>query len=135
MAAARKGFFMAENDNVMFDENEGTVTLTDDNGKPAVFHFYEETYIPLDDEDGVTTNFECISSMEYDGTVYYALLPESSDEEEPDEFVVLKGEENDDELLLSSIDNEEENQKIGELFLKALFSLEEMSGDDDEILQ
>lgn len=125
---------MAENENVVFDENEGTVTLTDEAGKSAVFHFYEETYIPLDDEDGVTTNFECISSMEYDGAVYYALLPQTSDDDEPDEFVVLKGEENDDELLLSSIDDEEENQKIGELFIKALFSLEDMD-DDDEILQ
>lgn len=125
---------MAEND-VIFDENEGTVTLMDEAGKPAVFHFYDETYIPLDDEDGVTTNFECISSMEYNGVVYYALLPESAEDDEPDEFVVLRGEENDDELLLSSIDDEEENQKIGELFLKALFSLEDMSDDDDENLQ
>lgn len=121
---------MAENDNVAFDENEGTVTLTDESGDIAVFHFFEETYIPLDDEDGVTTEFECISSMEYKGAVYYALLPKSEDE-----FVVLKGEENDDELLLSSIDDEAENQKIGELFLKALFSLEDMSEDDGEILQ
>ncbi|MDY4587177.1 MAG: DUF1292 domain-containing protein [Oscillospiraceae bacterium] len=126
---------MAENDNVTFDENEGTVTLADESGETAVFHFYEETYIPLDDEEGVTTEFECISSMDYKGAVYYALLPKSDDdEEEPDEFVVLKGEENDEELLLTSIDDEEENQKIGELFLKALFSLEDMS-DDGEILQ
>lgn len=125
---------MAENENVVFDENEGTVTLTDESGKPAVFHFYEETYIPLDDEEGVTTNFECISSMEYDGNVYYALLPQSADDEEPDEFVVLKGEEQDDELLLSSLDDEED-QKVGELFLKALFSLEEMTGESDDILQ
>ncbi|MGN1338766.1 MAG: DUF1292 domain-containing protein [Oscillospiraceae bacterium] len=126
---------MADN-NVIYDENEGTVSLTDENGKTAVFYFYDETYIPLDDEEGVTTNFECISSMEYDGAVYYALLPEATEEDdEPEEFVVLRGEENDDELLLSSLDTEEENMKIGELFLKALFSLEDMSGDDDEILQ
>ena len=127
---------MADNDPVIFDENEGTVTLNDDAGKPAVFHFFEETYIPLDDEDGNTTNFECIASMEYEGAVYYALLPASEDEdEEPDEFVVLKGEEDGDELLFTSIDSEEENQRIGEMFLKGLFSLEDMSGDGDEILQ
>ena len=121
---------------VIYNENEGTVTLMDEAGKAAVFHFYDETYIPLDDEDGVTTNFECISSREYDGAVYYALLPEAADEEEePEEFVVLRGEETDDELLLSSLDSEEENLKIGEMFLKALFSLEDMSDDDDEILQ
>ena len=59
---------MAENENAIFDENEGTVTIKDKTGKPAVFHFFEETYIPLDDEDGVTTEFECIASMEYDGS-------------------------------------------------------------------
>ena len=96
---------MAENENAIFDENEGTVTIQDRAGKPAVFHFFEETYIPLDDEDGVTTEFECIASMEYDGVVYYALLPKPENEDDvSDEFVVLKGEEDGDELLFSSID-------------------------------
>ena len=127
---------MAENENAIFDENEGTVTIRDKAGKPAVFHFFEETYIPLDDEDGVTTEFECIASMEYDGVVYYALLPKPENEDDvSDEFVVLKGEEDGDELLFSSIDSEEENERIGELFLKGLFSLQEMEDGEDDILQ
>ncbi len=127
---------MAENENAIFDENEGTVTIKDKAGKPAVFHFFEETYIPLDDEDGVTTEFECIASMEYDGVVYYALLPKPENEDDvSDEFVVLKGEEDGDELLFSSIDSEEENERIGELFLKGLFSLQEMEDGEDDILQ
>ena len=127
---------MADNDNVIIDENGESVTIKDDSGKPAVFHFFEETYIPLDDEDGVTTEFECISSMEYEGVIYYALLPKPENEDdEPEEFVVLKGEEDGDELLFSSIDSEEENQRIGELFLKGLFSMEEMDGGEDDILQ
>ena len=105
---------MADNDNVIIDENGESVTIKDDSGKPAVFHFFEETYIPLDDEDGVTTEFECIASMEYEGVIYYALLPKPENEDdEPEEFVVLKGEEDGDELLFSSIDSEEENQRIG----------------------
>ena len=127
---------MAENENAIFDENEGTVTIQDKAGKPAVFHFFEETYIPLDDEDGVTTEFECIASMEYDGVVYYALLPKPENEDDvSDEFVVLKGEEDGDELLFSSIDSEEENERIGELFLNGLFSLQEMEDGEDDILQ
>ena len=113
---------MADNDNVIIDENGESVTIKDDSGKPAVFHFFEETYIPLDDEDGVTTEFECIASMEYEGVIYYALLPKPENEDdEPEEFVVLKG--------------EEDNQRIGELFLKGLFSMEEMDGGEDDILQ
>lgn len=127
---------MADNDNVIIDESGESVTIKDESGKPAVFHFFEETYIPLDDEDGVTTEFECIASMEYEGVIYYALLPKpESEDDEPDEFVVLKGEEDGDELLFSSIDSEEENQRIGELFLKGLFSMEEMTDGEDDILQ
>ena len=127
---------MADNDNVIIDESGESVTIKDDSGKPAVFHFFEETYIPLDDEDGVTTEFEGIASMEYEGVIYYALLPNPENEDdEQEEFVVLKGEEDGDELLFSSIDSEEENQRIGELFLKGLFSMEEMDGGEDDILQ
>ena len=127
---------MADNENVIYDENEGTVTISDSAGKPAVFHFFDETYIPLDDEEGNTIEFECIASMEYDGVVYYALLPKSENEDDDvDEFVVLKGEEDGDELLFSSIDSEEENQRIGELFLKGLFSMEDMEDGEDDFLQ
>ena len=127
---------MADNDNVIIDENGESVTIKDDSGKPAVFHFFEETYIPLDDEDGVSIGGGGIASMVYEGVIYYALLPKPENEDdEPEEFVVLKGEEDGDELLFSSIDSEEENQRIGELFLKGLFSMEEMDGGEDDILQ
>ena len=39
---------MADNDNVIIDESGESVTIKDESGKPAVFHFFEETYIPLD---------------------------------------------------------------------------------------
>lgn len=138
-AEALKGKIMAENNNVIFNEQEGSVTIFDDAGKPAVFQFFDEAIIPLDDEDGKTTNFECIASMEYEDTMYYALLPEPENEDEVgDEFVVLKGEEENDELLFSSIDSDEENVRIGDLFLKALLATADMAeddGDDGEILQ
>ena len=31
---------MADNDNVIIDENGESVTIKDDSGKPAVFHFF-----------------------------------------------------------------------------------------------
>ena len=74
--------------------------------------------------------------MEYEGVIYYALLPKPENEDdEPEEFVVLKGEEDGDELLFSSIDSEEENQRIGELFLKGLFSMDEFDVGEDDIFQ
>ena len=105
---------MADNDNVIIDENGESVTIKDDSGKPAVFHFFEETYIPLDDEDGVTTEFECIASMEYEGVIYYALLPKPENEDdEPEELVARIAIDDGDDLRIWSIDSFEENQRIG----------------------
>ena len=82
----------------------------------------------LVDEDGVEQQFEMLDTMEVDGERYYALVPYYDDptkEIEADtELVVLKSEydENDDETLVS-IDNDEEYEKIGNMFLERLNKL------------
>ena len=75
--------------------------------------------------------------MEYEGVIYYALLPKPENEDdEPEEFVVLKGEEDGDELLFS-LDRlrGREPAHRGAFRLKGLFSMEEMDGGEDDILQ
>lgn len=79
----------------------------------------------LVDEDGVEQTFEMIDVMEVDDERYYALIPYYDDptkELEADtELVILKAEydENDEEIL-ASIDNDEEYEKIGNMFLKRI---------------
>lgn len=82
----------------------------------------------LVDEDGVEQQFEMLDVMEVDNERYYALVPYYDDptkEIEADtELVVLKSEydENNDETLVS-IDNDEEYEKIGNMFLERLNKL------------
>lgn len=82
----------------------------------------------LVDEDGVEQQFEMLDVMEVDDERYYALVPYYDDptkEIEADtELVVLKSEydENNDETLVS-IDNDEEYEKIGNMFLERLNKL------------
>lgn len=84
----------------------------------------------LVDEDGVEQQFEMLDVMEVDDERYYALVPYYDDptkEIEADtELVVLKSEydENNDETLVS-IDNDEEYEKIGNMFLERLNRLYE----------
>ncbi|MDE5577767.1 MAG: DUF1292 domain-containing protein [Oscillospiraceae bacterium] len=84
----------------------------------------------LVDEDGVEQQFEMLDVMEVDDERYYALVPYYDDptkEIEADtELVVLKSEydENNDETLVS-IDNDEEYEKIGNMFLERLNKLYE----------
>ncbi len=88
----------------------------------------EKDYTPeiftLTDEEGNEQEFELMDIMEENGTVYYALVPYTEDPdtmiEEDTELVVLKvGEENGEEFL-STIDNDEEYERIGQIFIQRI---------------
>lgn len=83
---------------------------------------YEPELIDLEDEDGNTTTFEIIDGMEFNGGLYYALIPYTENDEETemdeDEFVILKEVEKDGDKLLATIDDDKEYSDVGEAFLK-----------------
>ena len=76
----------------------------------------------LVDEDGVEQSFEKIDEMDVDDNHYYALVPYYEDPtkelEADSELVVLKAEydENGEEVLVT-IDDDEEYERIGNIFL------------------
>jgi len=98
----------------------------------------EKDYTPeiftLTDEEGNEQEFELMDIMEENGTVYYALVPYMEDPdamiEEDTELVVLKvGEENGEEFL-ATIDNDEEYERIGQIFIQRISEM--LEGDEDE---
>ncbi len=82
----------------------------------------------LVDEDGVEQQFELLDTMDVGDDRYYALVPYYADPSQElgsdTELVVLKSEfdENDEETLVS-IDNDEEYERIGNMFLERLNKL------------
>ena len=78
----------------------------------------------LTDENGVETDFELIASQEIDGTTYVALIPYAPEKEESveEEYVVLKlvADENGEDLLIT-IDDDDEFEKVAEIFEDMLF--------------
>lgn len=112
------------------------------NENESAFLDEDEGIIELEDEDGNVTRFEFVDRAEMDGTAYYALIPEEFDEnsEDPPEFVVLKETEIDGEMMLSTVDDDDEYQRVGEMFLQRfaelpdldLSELEEVDGADEE---
>ncbi len=79
----------------------------------------------LVDEDGVEQQFEMLDTMEVGDDRYYALVPYYDDptkEVEADtELVVLKSEYDDNnEETLVSIDDDDEYERIGNMFLERL---------------
>ncbi len=87
----------------------------------------------LVDEDGVEQQFEMLDCMEVDDTTYYALVPYNENPEEllneNDELVILKAAEENGEEILATIDDEDEYNKVGEMFLARL---NELFGEDEE---
>jgi len=91
----------------------------------------------LTDEEGNEHEFELMDVMEVEGTTYYALVPYSEDPEaaleEDTELVILKGGEDEDGVdYLTTIDNDEEYDRIGQIFLDRISEM--LEGDfEDEI--
>lgn len=103
----------------------------------------QDEYMPdlyeLEDENGDKQSFELLDVMEYEGEKYYALTPYFDEDEaermleDSGEVVILRSEfdENNDEIL-ASIDDDEEYEKIGELFMKRIEDMFEFDEDDDD---
>ena len=89
----------------------------------------------LEDENGNKQTFELLDAMEYGDEKYYALTPyyENGDEalEDSGDVVILKAEydENNDEIL-ASIEDDDEYEKIGQIFMERIEEMFEF--DDDE---
>ena len=76
------------------------------------------------DEDGNEQTFEMLDVMEVDDQRYFALIPYQADPEsmieDDGELVILKSDMVDGEEMLVSIEDDDEFDRIGELFLKRL---------------
>lgn len=96
-----------------------------------------EEYTPdlytLEDEEGNEQTFEMLDAMEYEGEKYFALTPYFENPEDmlgdSGEVVILKSEFTGDEEMMVSIDDDDEYEKVGNIFMKRI---EEMFAFDDE---
>lgn len=90
--------------------------------------FEDDIYI-LTDEEGNENKFELQGSLELEGITYLALIPI---DETDDEFVILKVETDEDgEEILVTIDDDDEFDKIADIFQDELFSNIDYDDDDN----
>lgn len=82
--------------------------------------FETEDIYTLTDEDGVEMQFKLLASAEIEGVEYLALIPEQDNEAE--EYVILKREQDENgEDILVTIDDDDEFDRIADLFEDELF--------------
>ena len=83
-------------------------------------------YMTIVDEDGQEYELEILSTLEYDGNTYLAVIPAG---EHADEFQmevsILKSVEEDGEPVLCAIEDEEELQAVYDLIMDSLYEEDE----------
>lgn len=87
---------------------------------------YGSDFITISDEDGVEYELEVLSTTQYQGATYLAVVP-AGEEQEDLEVSILRSDEEDGEEILCAIEDEEELQAVYNLIMDQLYTDE----DDD----
>ena len=88
--------------------------------------YYGSDFMTIVDEDGTEYELEVLSSVEYNGCTYLAVIPAGNEEETLPEISVLKSTEDEDgEPLLCAIEDESELEAVSNLIMDQLYQDEE----------
>ena len=82
---------------------------------------YGSDFITIVDEDGTEYELEILSTLEYNGCTYLAVIPAGSEENEELEVSVLKSVDEDGESILCAIEDEQELETVYQLIMDTLY--------------
>ena len=87
---------------------------------------YGSDFITIVDDDGTEYELEVLSTLEYNGDTYLAVIPAANSAEELElEVSILKSIEEDGESILTVIEDEQELQSVYDLIMEQLYEDEE----------
>ena len=85
---------------------------------------YGSDFITIVDEDGTEFELEVLTSIEYNGMTYLAVVLAGSEEEDV-EISILKSEEENGEPILCAIEDEKELETVYALIMDQLYEEED----------
>ena len=92
---------------------------------------YGANIISITDEDGVEYELEVLSSVEYQGTEYLALIPADADDDAKElEVSILKSVMDGGDPVLETVEDEQELETVYDLLMQSMFDDEDI--DDEE---
>ncbi len=86
-------------------------------------------FITIVDEDGTEFELEVLSTLEYNGATYLAVVPAGEEDVESLEISILKSEDEDGESILCAIEDEQELEAVYQLIMDELY---ESENEDEE---
>lgn len=84
---------------------------------------YGSDFLTIEDEDGTEYELEVLTTVDYNGTTYYAVIPagDEADETLRLEVTILKSIEEDGKSILCVIEDEQELQAVNDLIMELLY--------------
>ncbi len=87
---------------------------------------YGSDFITIVDEDGTEYELEVLSTLEYNGESYLAVVPAAEEGDDVDlEVSILKSVEEDGEPILCAIEDEQELETVYGLIMDSLYEEED----------
>ena len=86
---------------------------------------YGSDFMTIVDEDGTEYELEVLSSLEYNGFTYLAVIPAGLEDDEEAEVSILKSVEEDGENILSAIEDNQELETVYEMIMDQLYDEED----------
>ena len=84
---------------------------------------YGSDFLTIEDEDGTQYELEILTTLEYNGATYLAVIPAGDNGEY--EVSILKSVEEDGEDILCAIEDAEELATVNDLIMEQLYEEEE----------
>lgn len=86
---------------------------------------YGSDFMTIVDEDGTEYELEVLSSLEWNGNTYLAVIPAGLEEDEDAEVSILKSVEEDGESILAAIENDGELETVYTMIMDQLYEEDE----------
>ncbi len=86
---------------------------------------YGSDFMTIVDEDGTEYELEVLTSLEYNGSTYLAVVPAGAEDPEDLQVSILKSIEEDGEPILCAIEDQEEFEAVDELIVQQLYEQED----------
>lgn len=87
---------------------------------------YGSDFMTIMDEDGTEYELEVLSTIEYNGETYLAVIPAGTEDPAQElDVVLLKSVEEDGDSILCPIEDEQEYEAVNELMMEQLYEEDE----------
>lgn len=85
---------------------------------------YGSDFITISDEDGTEYELEVLSTIEYNGATYLAVIPADLEQMAP-EVAIVKSIEEDGEQIICAVEDTQELQAVNDLLMDTLYEDED----------